>query len=124
MTTTVSKTVKSLKKYFVYLHMREDNDEVFYVGIGTQPKNGLQFERAYTSYGRNPTWKGITRYTRYYVRIIMEADTREQVEAREVELIAHYGRRDQGTGQLANRTDGGEKVKAPNTRTKRKKNAS
>ena len=114
----------AISKYFVYLHLREDNDEVFYVGIGTQPKNGLQYERAYTSYGRNPTWKGITRYTRYYVRIVMEANTREEVEAREIQLIAHYGRRDQGTGQLANRTDGGEKVKAPNTRTKRKKNAS
>lgn len=99
------------KKYFLYVHTRLDTNEIFYVGIGTQPKHGLLYQRAYVDYGRNPSWKGIVRQTNYTVRIIMESDVRSEVEAKEMELIAYYGRRDQGTGTLANRTDGGEKVK-------------
>lgn len=107
------------KRYFVYQHIRLDTESTFYIGIGTQPKNGLLYERAYTSWGRNPTWKGIACRTNYRVEIILEADTREEVEAEEIRLIALYGRRDQGAGPLANRTDGGEKVKAPRTKTKK-----
>lgn len=114
--------IQPVKKFFVYTHIRIDKEEIFYVGIGTQPKNGLLYQRAYTDYGRNPTWKAIARISNYYVKIVLEADTREEVEAEEKRLIALYGRRDIKTGILANRTDGGEKVKAPGT--KKKKNAS
>lgn len=113
---------KKIPKYFCYVHTRCDTDTIYYVGIGTHPKNGLLYERAFTSWGRNPTWQAIARITNYYVTIVLEADTREEVEAEEKRLIALYGRRDQGTGSLANRTDGGEKVKAPNTRNASKRN--
>ncbi len=110
-----------MKRYFVYQHIRCDRDTIFYIGIGTQPKNGLLYERAFTSWGRNPSWKGVARFTNYRVEIVADFDTREEAEDMEKVLIAQYGRKDMGLGLLTNRTDGGEKVKAP---TKRKKNAS
>lgn len=110
-----------MKRYFVYQHIRIDNDMIFYIGIGTQPKNGLLYERAYTSWGRNPSWKGVARFTNYRVEIVADLDTREEAENMEKLLIAQYGRKDQGLGPLTNRTDGGEKVKAPTV--KKRKNA-
>lgn len=114
---TLSK-IERVRKYFVYQHIRVDYDTIFYIGIGTQPRNGLLYERAYTSWGRNPSWKGVARFTNYRVEIVAEFDTREEAESLEKLLIAKYGRKDLGLGPLTNRTDGGEKVKAPRTKTK------
>ena len=111
------------KKYFLYTHTRVDNGDIMYVGIGTQPKNGLLYSRAYNTFSRNPSWRAIVRITNYKVNILLEADTREEVEIEEKRLIALYGRRDLGTGSLVNRTEGGEKVGAPHTKTKRKSRA-
>lgn len=108
--------VESYKKYYLYQHIRCDKGTIYYVGIGTQPKNGMLYTRAYTSFGRNPSWKGVSRCTNYRVEIVAEFDTREEAELMEKELIAKYGRKDLGLGELSNRTDGGEKVKAPGTK--------
>lgn len=100
-----------IKKYFLYQHIRIDNETIFYIGIGTHPKNGLLYERAYTSWGRNPSWKGVARYTNYRVEIVADFSTRQEAEDMERFLINKYGRKDLGLGLLTNRTDGGEKVK-------------
>lgn len=86
----------------VYRHRRNDNYEIFYVGIGKTEK------RAYSKHGRNRHWKNIVNKAGYSVEIIAEADTWEDACELEQFLIQEYGRRDLGTGPLVNMTDGGE----------------
>lgn len=31
-----------MKKYYVYQHIREDKNEIFYIGIGTRSKQDLR----------------------------------------------------------------------------------
>jgi hypothetical protein len=92
---------------YVYRHVRKDTNEVFYIGIGL--KEDPEYKRAYDKFnGRNRMWKGITAKTEYEVHIMMDDLTDEETIAKEIELISLYGRRDLGTGTLANMTSGGE----------------
>jgi hypothetical protein len=82
--------------YYVYLYLREDGTP-YYVGKG---KNG----RAFSKKGRRmkpPSDKS---------KIVFHSKnlTEDQAFALEKELIAKYGRKDNGTGILRNLTDGGE----------------
>lgn len=86
----------------VYRHVREDSNEVFYVGIGENDK------RAYTEYKRSVAWKNITYKTPYRVEIIFNDLDWEEACIKEKEFIKLYGRRDLGLGPLVNMTDGGE----------------
>jgi len=85
----------------VYKHIRKDTNEIFYVGIGTN------LRRAYTKKSRNCYWKNIAK-NGYVVEILHKNLTWEEACIKEVELIKQYGRKDIGTGILANMTDGGE----------------
>ena len=40
---------------YVYKHTRIDNDEIFYIGIGSDENEG--YKRANVIYGRNRWWK-------------------------------------------------------------------
>jgi len=87
----------------VYEHLRNDTNEVFYVGIGKAPR------RAFSKQGRNnPHWHNIAKKVGYSVNII-HSDI-EWDEAGEIEksLIKKYGRQDLRTGILVNMTDGGD----------------
>jgi len=88
----------------VYRHIRLDKNEPFYIGIGKDIK------RAYHKRSRNKTWKGIVNKTDYEIEILFDDLTLEQAREKEKEFIALYGRKDLGTGTLANLTDGGELV--------------
>jgi len=89
--------------WYVYGHIREDKDQFFYIGIGTQ-KN---FGRAFTKKGRNEIWERITNKTSYKIEILFNELTEEQAKEIEKELIKKYGKIKDG-GTLSNITDGGD----------------
>lgn len=89
----------------VYRHRRLDNHEVFYVGIGSQER------RAYSKLSRNRYWNFIANKHGYDVDILAKGLSWEDACELECFLIEQYGRKDLGTGQLVNMTDGGDGVK-------------
>lgn len=98
------------KRFYIYRHIRTDTDEVFYIGKGANRiSRKWDYERAYTHYRRNKFWQSVvSKCPDIEVEIVMEFDTEEQCIAKEIELIALYGRRNRGTGTLVNLTDGGD----------------
>lgn len=101
------------KKYYLYIHIRKDTDEIFYVGIGTMNRN--TYGRAIADTGRNTIWKSIVSKTKYNVIIFSEADTKEEILQKEINYIALLGRKTQNRGELCNLTDGGEGSKGVHT---------
>lgn len=102
----------------VYSHTRLDHNIVFYIGVGLP-------ERAYDfSVNRNAIWKKIKAQTKVKVDILYENLSFEQAYIKEKELIKFYGRLDNGTGTLANMTDGGAGVCAPSEAVRQKKRMS
>lgn len=100
-------TVKEIKKeWYVYRHIRLDKNEVFYIGIGKK-KN---FERAYWKYNRNKHWTNIFNKTKIKVEILASNLSLDTANELEMFLVSEYGRRDLGTGNLVNLTDGGDGV--------------
>lgn len=101
-------------KYYLYRHVRLDTNEVFYIGIGTKPKEFVsqkrEYARAYTKGNRNTLWKRITNKTSYKVEILLESNDREFLEEKEIEFIALYGRKNLRLGTLSNLNDGGGKA--------------
>ena len=89
----------------VYQHIRKDNNQIFYVGIGKSEK------RAYDKIRRYKPWKDLTKNHDFYVEITHRDICWEEACAIERYLIAFYGRRDLGTGCLVNMTDGGDGTK-------------
>lgn len=87
--------------FYVYIHRKKSNGEVFYVGKGRK-------RRAWSTEGRNTIWQRITAKHAWEVEIV-ESNLQEWYAFElEKDLIALYGRRDDGYGALANLTDGGE----------------
>ena len=101
-------------KHYLYRHIRLDNGQVFYVGIGTKKKKATfhtissEYERAYTKRERNIHWKNIVKSISYRVEILMESDNYKFIQQKEKEFIKLYGRQDLSKGTLVNWTDGGE----------------
>jgi hypothetical protein len=87
---------------YLYRHIRLDNNEPFYIGIGSD--NG--YYRA-KSLKRNIFWKRITSITNYEIEIMFEDISYEEACNKEKEFIKLYGRSING-GTLCNLTDGGE----------------
>lgn len=100
------------KEFYVYTHKREDNKNIFYVGIGhTLVKGENNKDRAYTISGRrNKIWKQI--YYECGKKIVIEkiffSNNISECSIVEMKLIELYGRIDLNTGTLANMTKGGE----------------
>ena len=86
----------------VYLHRRNDNKEVFYVGIGKDQK------RAHAKDGRNNHWHNVVKVAGYEIEITHKDIIWEEACSIEKYLIAFYGRYDLKTGNLVNKTDGGD----------------
>ena len=86
------------KNYYVYMYLREDGTP-YYIGKGT-------CRRAWKVAGR-----AVSR-PEDESRIVIHADnlTEDQALSLEMELIAEYGRKDNGTGILRNLTDGGDGI--------------
>jgi len=94
--------------WYVYLHIRLDKNEPFYVGIG----NKKNYARAYQTKPdrRNQIWSKIFSKTEIKIEIILDNLTKSQASEKEKEFIKLYGRKDLGTGILCNMTDGGDGV--------------
>ena len=88
---------------YLYRHIREDKNEVFYVGIGSD--NG--FYRAKDSKRRNNHWVNIVNKTDWYSEIIISDISYELAKIKEIEFIEIYKRKEDG-GTLCNKTKGGE----------------
>ena len=86
----------------VYLHKRNDTNEVFYVGIGKTKR------RAYRKDKRNPHWTNIVEKFGYTVDLLVSNTPWEDACKIEKLLIEKYGRKDLGIGPLVNMTDGGD----------------
>ena len=100
--TKKSITQHGLDNWFLYRHIRADKNEPFYIGIGKD------LGRPASSKYRNKIWKSIVAKTNYTIEILLENLSQEDVIRKEIEFIKLYGRKDIGTGCLANMTSGGE----------------
>lgn len=93
--------------FYLYHHIRLDTNEVFYVGISRHNKR-YRYKRAAQRDKRNPIWKNIVAKTDFKYEILLESDNINIIKAKEIELIAQYGKIRDCTGSLANITNGGE----------------
>lgn len=89
---------------YVYKHTRNDNGEIFYIGIGSDNK----YKRANERSRRNNLWNKIVYKTNYTIEIIIDNISWNEACEIEKELISRYGRIDLKLGSLCNLTDGGE----------------
>jgi hypothetical protein len=98
-------------RFYIYRHIRPDTNEVFYIGKGNNvnPKKGL-YERMNISKKRNKIWQSIVLKNNgiFKAEILFECETEEECNAKEIEFIALYGRKDLNNGTLANLTSGGD----------------
>lgn len=87
---------------FVYRHIRLDNGNPFYIGIGKSEA------RAYSTKGRSKFWQRIVDKCGYEVEILFNDLDYEQAKLKEQEFILLYGRANTCNGLLCNLTDGGD----------------
>jgi len=95
---------------YLYSHTRLDNNEIFYIGIGS----GIDYKRAYSINGRNKWWKNITNKHDYKVDILLDNLTWEDACEAEKRYILKYGRKCDD-GLLVNITKGGEGFRGSHT---------
>lgn len=98
---------------YLYRHIRLDNNEVFYVGVGMKNYSCNGFKSVYfrafqKNKARNKFWRNIVAKTDYKVEILLESDDYRYILEKEKEFVKLYGRRDLGLGTLVNLTDGGD----------------
>ena len=86
-------------KKVVYLHRKNTDNSVFYVGMGN-------LARAYSKQ-RSKWWNSVVSKYGYTIEIFKEGLTLEEACQLEIELIEKYGRIDLKNGQLINQTKGG-----------------
>lgn len=98
--------------FYIYRHIRLDDNTPFYIGKGTLIKGAKSFKkeytRAYSKQSRNNYWNNIVNSVGYEVEIIFNSDNEKDVFNKETEFINLYGRKDLNTGTLVNMSNGGE----------------
>lgn len=96
--------------YYLYRHIRLDKNEPFYIGISSmQSDNNSGYARAERMTNRNHIWNNIYNAcgNKVKVEILYETESKEEILRKENEFILLYGRKNLGSGSLANLTDGG-----------------
>ena len=88
----------------VYQHRRKDTNKVFYIGIGAKRS------RAYELKSRNKFWKSVVNKAGFEVDILLDGISWEDACEVERGMISDYGRKDLGTGELVNLTEGGDGI--------------
>jgi hypothetical protein len=101
---------------YVYKHIRLDNNQVFYIGIG----KSSNYDRAFSKKERNKYWYNIVNKCGYQVDIIKDGISIEEAIKEEINLIKEYGRKDLKKGTLVNLTDGGDGQVNMSEETKKK----
>ena len=100
-----------VKKFYVYQLRLENSDAPFYVGKGSSDRVRAHFRpRSLKSKSRKNSIirRAIASGEKVMSDVLAENMSESDAFAMEVELIKKYGRRDNGTGILANHTDGGD----------------
>lgn len=87
--------------FYVYIHRKQSNGEVFYVGKG-------KYRRAWLRSGRPKFWHRVVKKHGLVVEIVMSGLQEWYAFELETGLIALYGRKDLDEGCLINMADGGE----------------
>ena len=100
----------------VYLHRKQTDNSIFYVGVGN-------LKRAYSKQ-RPDWWQRVVKKYGYTIEIYKSDLTQEEAFQIEIELIAKYGRIDLGNGQLINQTKGGITVEGISEKVLNKKKKS
>jgi hypothetical protein len=100
---------------YVYKHLRNDTNEVFYIGIGKNKS------RVYSNKNRNEYWKNIVQKVGFTSEIVANDISWECACDMERQLIKEYGRWDLGLGNLVNMTDGGEGFTSLHSESTKKK---
>jgi hypothetical protein len=95
------------KKYYLYVHYRQDKSEAFYIGTATKYRN-KDYDRAMCYKKRSSFWKKVCNKTRYNVMIICESDDKQEIINKEINYIKLLGKKKDKKGTLVNITDGGE----------------
>lgn len=103
----IPSNITGSKKYYLYVHYRQDKSEAFYIGIGTKYRN-KDYNRAMCYKKRSEFWKKVCNKTRYNVMIISESDNKQEIIDQEVNYIKLLGKKKDKKGTLVNITDGGE----------------
>lgn len=85
----------------VYLHRRNDNNSIFYVGMGN-------LKRSKDKYHRNNYWNNIVNKFGYYTDVVAKDLSVDDAYELEMFLISELGRKDLKKGNLVNMTDGGD----------------
>lgn len=88
----------STSRFYVYIHIRESDDKVFYVGKGSG-------KRAWDFYGRNEYWKNVK--NKHGVRVEVLFSSLSEKDAFELEKEAILSFEEMGC-KLTNLTKGGE----------------
>jgi hypothetical protein len=88
----------------VYRHIRKDNLQPFYIGIGKEKKRAYKTHKS----NRNKHWINIYKKYGHIVEILTKDIGWEDACELEMFLISKYGRIDNKTGILVNMTNGGE----------------
>lgn len=98
-------------RHYVYLHRRNDTGTVFYVGKGslrTRRLRSKHYDRAVAVH-KNPWWLNtVAKAGGFTAEIVAHFATDFDAQEFEKALIAEYGRRNLGRGDLVNLTDGGD----------------
>ena len=92
----------TLNQFYVYAYIRQRNSPIGNVGTPYYIGKGKD-DRAWQKHGKTTVPKDISR-----IIIVGQNLTEEEAFTLEVKMIADYGRVDNKTGILRNRTDGGE----------------
>ena len=90
-------------KYYVYLHIKQDTGEPFYVGKGTK-------NRYKSKDNRSKYWHNIVNKHGFDIIFLDLYISNENAIEREIYWIKRIGRKDLGLGPLVNFTDGGEGI--------------
>lgn len=88
-------------KFVLYIHCRNTDNIIFYVGIGV-------CERPRSKRDRNPHWKRTVKKHGYHIKILKENLYWSEACELEKYMIQFYGRKDKKLGTLVNQTDGGD----------------
>jgi hypothetical protein len=102
---------------YVYKHIRNDNNEVFYIGIGSDNQDYLRSKELKS---RNRYWKYLVKKFGFTIEIVEDFLTWEEACIREQYWIKFYGRKDLKEGKLVNMTDGGDGLNNPSDEIRQK----